>query len=102
MNIDVYNDAIHDIWIYLLLNMLPILVGGTILTAIVLIGLFKKVIKKLTAFLLLIICTILLAYPIIEISIFNYDLQHENFVVYYGTFDYKTSGIQNDFRYNEQ
>ena len=40
---------------------------------------------------------IISAYAITEISIFNYDIQHKNFVVYYGDFDYmKVSGNSKD------
>ncbi len=97
MNIDIYNAAIQDIWTYLLLNMIPILVGGIILTVLALLGLFKKLMKKSVAFIMLTLCVILIAYPIIEIAIFSYDIQHENFAVYYGDFDYmQVSGNRKD------
>lgn len=97
MNIDIYNAAIQDIWTYLLLNMIPILVGGIILTVLALLGLFKKLMKKSVAFLMLALCVILIAYPITEIAIFSYDIQHENFAVYYCDFDYKqVSGNRKD------
>ena len=97
MNIDIYNAAIQDIWSYLLLNMIPILVGGIILTVLALVGLFKRLMKKSVVFLMLVLCVILLAYPITEIAIFSYDIQHENFAVYYGDFDYvQVSGNRKD------
>ena len=59
--------------------------------------LFKKLMKKSVVFLMLVLCVILLAYPITEIAIFSYDIQHENFAVYYGDFDYKqVSGNRKD------
>ena len=97
MNIEIYNNAIDDIWIYLILNMAPLLIVGITLMIITLVGLFKRFIKKSIAFPLIIFCIIVLTYPAIEISIFNYDIQHENFDVYYGEFDYmQVSGNRKD------
>lgn len=97
MDISIYNESIHDIWIYLLINMLPIILGAIALGAIALLALLKKIIKKTTCFLMLILCIALLSYPIIELSIFNYDLQQKCFVVYYGEFDYmQVSGNKKD------
>lgn len=40
MNIEVYNSAIQDTWVYLLLNMIPILIIGIILIVIALVAFF--------------------------------------------------------------
>ena len=77
--------------------MIPILVGGIILTVLALVGVFKRLMKKSVVFLMLVLCVILLAYPITEIAIFSYDIQHENFAVCYGDFDYvQVSGNRKD------
>lgn len=97
LNIDVYNDAISRTWSYLLLNMIPLIIVAIVLVVIALIGLFKQLIKKYIICLLLILSVIVLTYAIAEMCIFNYDIQHENFVVYYGEFDYRqVSGSNTD------
>lgn len=43
------------------------------------------------------LAVIVLAYAIIEISVFYYDIHHSNFAVYYGEFDYmQVSGNRKD------
>ena len=46
MNIEVYNSAIQDTWVYLLLNMIPILIIGIILIVTALVAFFKKIMQK--------------------------------------------------------
>lgn len=104
LNIGIYNSAIRDTWIYLLLNMLPLFIGGITLIVIVIIGLFKHLMKKSILFLLLTLSVMVLSYPIIEMSVFNYDIQHTNFDVYYGEFDYmQVSGNRKDtFEFSDE
>ena len=97
LEIDIYNDAISKTWTYLILNMLPLFIGGIILIAIALIGFYKQLIKKSIIYLLLILSVTLLSYAIIEISVFNNDIKNENFAIYYGEFDYmQVSGNRKD------
>lgn len=97
MNIDIYNSAIHDTWAYLLLNMLPILIGGIALIVIALIGLYKKTMRKSILFPLLVLGVIVSSYSIVEMFVFNYDIQHKNFAVYHGDFNYmQVSGNRKD------
>lgn len=97
MNIEVYNSAIQDTWVYLLLNMIPILTLGIILIVIALIAYFKKIMRKSIIVLLLILGVIASTFSIIELSIFGYDVSHANFESYYGEFDYmQVSGNRKD------
>ena len=97
LNIETYNSSIQDIWIYLMLNMLPLLVTGILLIALALIGFFKYLMKKSIVFLLLLLSVIVLTYSVIEISVFNYDIQNTNFDIYYGEFEYRqVSGNRKD------
>lgn len=88
LNINSYASAITDTWRYLLLNDIPLFILAIILTIFSLIGLIKQLLKKFFAYLLLVLATIIFTYVIIDISIFNYDVQNNNFTVYYGEFDY--------------
>ena len=96
-SIDIFNDAIQEIWIHLILNLIPLIVCGVILVALSLIGLSKNLIKKSWAILLLLFSIILFAFSIYEIAIFKYDINHENFEVHYGNFSYdRISGNEKD------
>ena len=103
MSTHIYATAIQDTWIYLLLNMLPLLIGGVVLIILSLIGLFKKLMNKSIVFVLLVLGIIVFAYSVLEISLFKYDVLHENFAVYYGEFDYmQVSGNRKDvFEFSE-
>ena len=97
LSISVYNNAIKEVWTYLILNTLPLFILGIALIVISLIGLFKHLLKKVYLLLLILLSVVILSYSIVEISIFNYDIKHENFVVYYGEFDYmQVSGNSKD------
>lgn len=97
LNIDAYNVAISKTWTYLLLNMLPLFLGAITLTGLALIGLFKHLMKKSIVCLLLLLSVIISAYAILEIAVYNHDIQHKNFIVYYGEFDYmQVSGNRKD------
>ena len=97
MNIEVYNGAIQDTWIYLLLNMIPILTFGIILIVIALVAFFKKFMQKPIIALLLILGVMASTFSIVELSIFGYDISHANFESYCGEFDYmQVSGNRKD------
>ena len=97
MNIEVYNSAIQDTWLYILLNMLPILVLGVILIVIALVALFKKLMSKTIIALLIVFGVMASTFSIIELSIFEYDVSNANFDSYYGEFDYmQVSGNKKD------
>ena len=97
MNVNIYSEAIQDTWIYLLFNLLPLFIGGIVLLAIVIVGLSKHLFKKTTVILLLALCVIILAYSIIEVSLFGYDIQNGNFEIFYGEFNYmQVSGNRKD------
>lgn len=97
LNTDVYNSAIQDIWFYLMLNMLPLLVCGILLIVITVLGISKRLMKKSIAVCMIVLSIILLTYSITEISLFNYDVQHANFDFYHGEFDYmQVSGNEKD------
>lgn len=97
MNIEVYNGAIQDTWVYLLLNMIPILTLGIILIVIALVALFKKIMQKPLIALFLVIGVMSSTFSIVELSIFRYDISNANFESYCGEFDYKqVSGNKKD------
>ena len=97
MNIEVYNSAIQDIWVYLLINMIPIFILGIALIVIVLVAFFKKMMGKPMIALLLIIGVMASTFSIVELSLFGYDVSHANFESYYGEFDYmQVSGNKKD------
>lgn len=97
MNIEVYNSAIQDTWVYLLLNMIPILILGVLLIGIALVAFFKKIIQKPIIALLLILGVMASTFSIVELSIFGYDISHANFESYCGEFDYmQVSGNRKD------
>lgn len=96
-NIGDYSSTIQDIWIHLILNLIPLIVFGVILVVLSLIGLFKNLMKKFWTILLLLLSVILFAFSIYEIAVFKYDINHENFEVYYGNFSYdRISGNEKD------
>ena len=97
MNIEVYNSAIQDTWVYLLLNMIPILIIGIILIVIALVAFFKKIMQKPIIALILILGVMASTFSIVELSIFGYDISHANFESYSGEFDYmQVSGNRKD------
>ena len=97
MNIEVYNSAIQDTWVYLLLNMIPILIIGIILIVIALVAFFKKIMQKPIIALILILGVMASTFSIVELSIFGYDVSHANFESYSGEFDYmQVSGNRKD------
>lgn len=97
MNIEVYNSAIQKTWLYLSLNMIPILALGITLIIVALVALFKKLMKKTIISLLLVLGVMASAFSIIELSIFGYDVSNGNFESYCGEFDYmQVSGNRKD------
>ena len=97
MNIEVYNSSIQDTWVYLLLNMIPILIIGIILIVIALVAFFKKIMQKPIIALILILGVMASTFSIVELSIFGYDISHANFESYSGEFDYmQVSGNRKD------
>lgn len=97
MNIEVYNSAIQDTWVYLLLNMIPILIIGIILIVIALVAFFKKIMQKPIIALILILGVMASTFSIVELSIFGYDISHANFESYSGEFVYmQVSGNRKD------
>jgi len=97
MNIEVYNSAIQDTWVYLLLNMVPILMLGIILIVIAIVAFFKKLMQKPIIALLIIFGVMASTFSIVELSVFGYDISHANFESYYGEFDYmQVSGNKKD------
>ena len=90
-------DAIHDIWRYLLLNLVPLYILAGILITIALLGLFQKAFRKIIIILMIIFALFIIAYATIEISLFSYDLNNQAFDEYQGEFSYrKVSGNEED------
>lgn len=97
MSVEVYNGAIQDTWIYLLLNMIPVLTLGIMLIVIALVAFFKKLMQKHIIALLLILGVMASTFSIVELSIFGYDISCANFESYCGEFDYRqVSGNRKD------
>ena len=97
MNIEVYNSAIQDTWIYLSLNMIPILTFGIILIVIALVAFFKKFMKRSIIALIFILGIMASTFSVVELSVFGYDISHVNFESYCGEFDYmQVSGNRKD------
>ena len=97
MNIAVYNSAIQDTWVYLLLNMIPILTLGIILIVIAIVSFFKKLLQKPLIVLFIILGVMASTFSMVELSIFGYDISHTNFESYCGEFDYmQVSGNKKD------
>ena len=97
MKIEVYHDAIQETWGYLLLNMIPIFALGILLIVVALVALFKRMMKKPTITVLLILGIMASAFSIAELFSFGYDVANANFESYYGEFDYmQVSGNRKD------
>lgn len=90
MSSNEYANAIQDIWRYLIVNLVPLIVLGAILITIALIGLYQKAFKRIIIILMIAFALIIIAYAIIEMSLFNYDLKHQTFEEYKGSFEYRT------------
>ena len=82
------DSAIQDIWLFSLIDLIPMLICALILVIIALAGAFKGLFKKSIVLLLIAFSIFISLFSIVEIALFDYDVRNENFDVYYGKFDY--------------
>lgn len=97
MNIDIYKDAIQDVWVHLILQALPMFVFGAALIVVSLIAWFQKFLNKLLIIFFLVLAAAGITLNVIDLSSFGSEIRNNGFEVYCGGFDYMiSSGKNND------
>lgn len=92
MNIDIYKDAIQNIWIHTLRYVVPVLCGCIVLIAFALYGAIKKLFDKAAVICLIAVALVVMIWPIAEIAVLSSEIRNNDFEVYCGDFKYMETG----------
>ena len=80
--------AIQEIWKYLLINMLPLILLGLVVLSVAIYALITKSFKTIYAIGLIVLAIFIIAYSATELLLFKIDIDNQSFAEYQGTFEY--------------
>ena len=80
--------AIQEVWRYLLINMIPLLILGVIILSLSIYASIVKSFKKIYIVLLFVLAILIIAYATSELLLFSIDINNKSFEEYLGDFEY--------------